>query len=101
MAGKLRTWTIADCAALALESLTGMGIRTGGGSPSGQGVDLESAFRAVHQPTDKSVVARVGPAAVRRGFALQLTMAYRGPMPRRIGRCHEPGRGRWLARRIR
>ena len=69
MAGKLRTWTIADCAALALESLAGIEdplpewVRQ-----AAKVVDLEAAFRAVHQPTDQAV-DRPGPepTAVRRG----------------------------------
>jgi ATP-dependent DNA helicase RecG len=79
MAGKLRTWTIADCAALALESLRGIEdplperVRGAAGV-----VDLESAFRAVHQPTGKSVIDQ-GRHRMRfdEAFALQLTMAYR------------------------
>ena len=79
MAGKLRTWTIADCAALALESLAGIKdplpqwIREAAGL-----VDLEAAFRGVHQPTDQSVINQ-GRHRLRfdEAFALQLTMAYR------------------------
>jgi ATP-dependent DNA helicase RecG len=79
MAGKLRTWTIAECVALALESLAGIEdplpewIRD-----AAEVVDLETAFRAVHQPTDKSVID-VGRDRLRfdEAFALQLTMAYR------------------------
>ena len=79
MAGKLRTWTIADCAALALESLAGIEdplpewVRQ-----AAKVVDLEAAFRAVHQPTDEAVVAE-GRNRLRfdEAFALQLTMAYR------------------------
>ena len=37
MAGKLRTWTIADCAALAWSSWRDRGSAAGVGSPSGQG----------------------------------------------------------------
>ena len=79
MAGKLRTWTIADCAALALESIAGIEdplpqwIREAAGV-----INLETAFRAVHQPTDKSVIDE-GRHRMRfdEAFALQLTMAYR------------------------
>ena len=79
LTAKLRTWTIAECAALALESLTGIEdplpewIRAAAGV-----MDLESAFRAVHQPTDKSVIGE-GRQRLRfdEAFALQLTMAYR------------------------
>jgi ATP-dependent DNA helicase RecG len=77
--GKLRTWTIADCAALALESLAGIEdplpewVRQ-----TANVVDLEAAFRAVHQPADDAVVAK-GRNRLRfdEAFALQLTMAYR------------------------
>src|SRR5215204_3090973 len=77
--GKLRTWTIADCAALALESLAGIEdplpewIRQ-----AAHVVDLEAAFRAVHQPAEEAVVA-TGKNRLRfdEAFALQLTMAYR------------------------
>jgi ATP-dependent DNA helicase RecG len=79
MAGKLRTWTIADCAALALESIAGIEdplpqwVREAAGV-----INLETAFRAVHQPTDKSVIDQ-GRHRMRfdEAFALQLTMAYR------------------------
>jgi ATP-dependent DNA helicase RecG len=79
LTAKLRTWTIAECAALALESLTGIAdplpewIRAAAGV-----MDLESAFRAVHQPTDKSVIGE-GRQRLRfdEAFALQLTMACR------------------------
>ena len=79
MAGKLRTWTIADCAALALESIAGIEdplpqwIREAAGV-----INLETAFRAVHQPTDRSVIDE-GRHRMRfdEAFALQLTMAYR------------------------
>jgi ATP-dependent DNA helicase RecG len=94
--GKLRTWTIADCAALALESLSGIEdplpkwIRE-----AAEVVDLETAFREVHQPTEKSVIDQ-GRHRMRfdEAFALQLTMAYRRadaashqamPRPRRAG----------------
>ena len=78
-AGKLRIWTIADCAALALESLSGIEdplpqwLRDAAGV-----VDLETAFRSLHQPSDKSVVTE-GRQRLRfdEAFALQLTMAYR------------------------
>ena len=79
LTAKLRTWTIADCAAIALESLAGIEdplpdwIRE-----AAKVVDLESAFRAVHQPTDMSMVDE-GRHRLRfdEAFALQLTMAYR------------------------
>jgi len=96
MAGKLRTWTIADCAALALESLAGIEDPLPEWTRQAAGVvDMESAFRAVHQPTDKSVINQ-GRDRLRfdEAFALQLTMAYRRadaashravPRPRRAG----------------
>jgi ATP-dependent DNA helicase RecG len=79
LTAKLRTWTIADCAALALESLAGIEdplpdwIRH-----TERVVDLETAFRSVHQPTDKSMIDE-GRRRMRfdEAFALQLTMAYR------------------------
>ncbi|MGH3337396.1 MAG: DEAD/DEAH box helicase, partial [Propionibacteriaceae bacterium] len=79
LTAKLRTWTIADCAALALESLAGIEdplpewVRQ-----AAHVVDLEAAFRAVHQPADEAVVA-TGKNRLRfdEAFALQLTMAYR------------------------
>jgi ATP-dependent DNA helicase RecG len=78
-AGKLRTWTIADCASLALASLEDIEdplpswVRDAAGV-----VELEAAFRAVHQPTEKTVIAQ-GRHRMRfdEAFALQLTMAYR------------------------
>jgi ATP-dependent DNA helicase RecG len=96
MAGKLRTWTIADCAALALESLAGIEDPLPKWARQAAGVvDLESAFRAVHQPTDKSLIDQ-GRDRLRfdEAFALQLTMAYRRadaaahravPRPQRAG----------------
>ncbi len=78
-AGKLRTWTIADCAALALESLGGIEDPLPEWARQVAGVvDLESAFRALHQPTDKSMINE-GRDRLRfdEAFALQLTMAYR------------------------
>ena len=77
--GKLRTWTIADCAALALDSLAGIEdplpewVRQ-----AAHVADLEAAFRAVHQPADDAVVTK-GRNRLRfdEAFALQLTMAYR------------------------
>jgi ATP-dependent DNA helicase RecG len=96
MAGKLRTWTIADCAAIALESLAGIEDPLPEWTRQAAGVvDLDSAFRAVHQPTDKSVIDE-GRDRLRfdEAFALQLTMAYRRadaashravPRPRKAG----------------
>jgi ATP-dependent DNA helicase RecG len=79
LTAKLRTWTIAECAALALDSLAGIEdplperVRE-----AADVMDLESAFRAVHQPADKSVISE-GRQRLRfdEAFALQLTMAYR------------------------
>ena len=53
LAGKLRTWTVAECAGLALETLVGIEdpvpewVRQ-----AVEVVDLETAFRYVHQPPD-------------------------------------------------
>jgi ATP-dependent DNA helicase RecG len=96
MTGKLRTWTIADCVSLALDTLGE------GGDPLPEWVraeaaviDLRAAFRGVHQPRDR---AEISPARDRlrfdEAFALQLTMAHRRadaarhravPRPRRSG----------------
>jgi ATP-dependent DNA helicase RecG len=96
LTAKLRTWTIADCAAIALESLAGIKdplpdwIRE-----AAEVVDLESAFRAVHQPTDMSMVDE-GRHRLRfdEAFALQLTMAYRradAASHRAVPRTRRPG----------
>jgi ATP-dependent DNA helicase RecG len=79
LTAKLRTWTIADCAALALESLAGIEDPLPNWIREAAGVaDLESAFRAVHQPTNTSMIDE-GRRRLRfdEAFALQLTMAYR------------------------
>jgi ATP-dependent DNA helicase RecG len=79
LTAKLRTWTIADCAALALDSLAGIEDPLPNWIREAAGVaDLERAFRAVHQPTDRSMID-VGRRRLRfdEAFALQLTMAYR------------------------
>jgi ATP-dependent DNA helicase RecG len=79
LTAKLRTWTIADCAALALDSLAGIEDPLPNWIREAAGVaDLERAFRAVHQPTDTSMIDE-GRRRLRfdEAFALQLTMAYR------------------------
>jgi ATP-dependent DNA helicase RecG len=79
LTAKLRTWTIADCAALALDSLAGIEDPLPAWIRQAAGVmELEKAFRAVHQPTDKSMIDK-GRQRMRfdEAFALQLTMAYR------------------------
>jgi ATP-dependent DNA helicase RecG len=79
VAGKLRTWTVADCAALALDSLAGIeDPLPEWARQAASVVDLESAFRGLHQPTDNSVIDE-GRDRLRfdEAFALQLTMAYR------------------------
>jgi ATP-dependent DNA helicase RecG len=101
LTGKLRTWTVAECAALALDSLQDLADPLPSWVRDEAGViDLETAFRAVHQPADR---AAIDPAADRmrfdEAFALQLTMAYRradaarhGAVPRvrqRVG-CWTP-----------
>ncbi len=96
MTGKLRTWTIADCVTLALESLDGIEdplpdwVRA-----EAEVWELERALRAVHQPTGRAEIQQ-GRERLRfdEAFALQLTMAYRRadaashhavPRPRRSG----------------
>ncbi|MFP5282708.1 MAG: ATP-dependent DNA helicase RecG [Actinomycetes bacterium] len=93
---KIRTWTIAESVGLALDFLSGIEdplpaeIREAAGV-----VELEAAFRAVHQPQSRGDIAR-GLERLRfeEAFALQLTMARRRadaaargavPRPRRRG----------------
>ena len=96
LTGKLRTWTVAECAALALDSLTGLEDPLPPWLRDAVGVvDQETAFRFVHQPQDFEQVER-GRERLRfdEAFGLQLTMAYRRadaashraePRPRRTG----------------
>ncbi len=96
MTGKLRTWTIADCVTLALESLEGIEDPVPDWVRAEAEVwELERALRAVHQPTGRSEIQH-GRERLRfdEAFALQLTMAYRRadaashhavPRPRRSG----------------
>ena len=103
MAGKLRTWTIADCAALALDSLAGIEdplpdwIRE-----AAEVVDLEAAFRAVHQPTDRARSPR-GPraAAVRRGVRAAADHGVPAGRRRLASGGAPPSAGRWTAGRVR
>ena len=93
---KLRTWTIAQSAALALDFLAGIEdplpaeVRA-----AADVVDLETAFRSVHQPETRSATEQ-GTKRLRfdEAFAMQLTMAHRRadaaahgavPRPRRPG----------------
>lgn len=77
--GQLRTWTIAECAGLALDLLAGVEdplpewLRRAAGV-----IDLEEAFRAIHQPVSRSDIER-GKDRLRfdEAFAMQLTMARR------------------------
>jgi ATP-dependent DNA helicase RecG len=79
MAGKLRTWTIAECTGLVLEHLDGLAdplpewLRQEAGV-----VDLLTAFRSLHQPANRDQI-EVGRERLRfdEAFALQLTMAHR------------------------
>ena len=79
LTGKLRTWTVAECAGLALETLAGIEdpvpiwVRE-----AAEVVDLETAFRFVHQPRTSTEIEQ-GRDRLRfdEAFALQLTMAYR------------------------
>jgi len=96
MTGKLRTWTIAECAGLVLDHLDGLvdplpeWLRTEAGV-----VDLLTAFRSLHQPANRDQI-EAGRDRLRfdEAFALQLTMAHRRadaaahgavPRPRRTG----------------
>ncbi len=96
MTRKVRTWTIADCVALAYETLVGAQdplpdwIRD-----EAEVIDLITALRSVHQPAHRDEVGR-GQARLRfdEAFGLQLTMAVRRhaaagdpavPRPRRAG----------------
>ena len=79
LTGKLRTWTVAECAALALDSLQDLADPLPSWVRAEAGViDLETAFRAVHQPADRAAI-EPGRDRMRfdEAFALQLTMAYR------------------------
>jgi ATP-dependent DNA helicase RecG len=79
LTGRLRTWTVAECAALALDSLSGLADPLPDWVRAEAGVlDLETAFRAVHQPSDRAAI-EPGRDRLRfdEAFALQLTMAYR------------------------
>ena len=96
LTGKLRTWTVAECAALALDTLTGLEDPVPSWVRDAAGVvDLETAFRFVHQPQNFDEAER-GRDRLRfdEAFGLQLTMAYRRadaashraePRPRRTG----------------
>jgi ATP-dependent DNA helicase RecG len=96
LTGKLRTWTVAECAALALDTLTGLADPVPAWVRDAVGVvDLETAFRFVHQPQNVAEAER-GRDRLRfdEAFGLQLTMAYRRadaashraePRPRRTG----------------
>ncbi len=91
-AGKLRTWSIAACVGLALDSLAGVDDPLPAAVRQEAGVsDLATAWRAVHQPQTRGEVE----SGLRRlqfdeAFGLQLTMAHRradaarhGAIPRR------------------
>ncbi len=96
LTGKLRTWTVAECAALALDTLTGLEDPLPSWLRDAAGVvDQETAFRFVHSPQNFEQVER-GRERLRfdEAFGLQLTMAYRRadaashraePRPRRTG----------------
>jgi len=94
--GQLRTWVIAQCAGLALDSLSGIEdplpewIRERVGV-----VDLLTAFREIHRPQDRAATEQ-GKERLRfdEAFGMQLTMARRRadaaahgavPRPRRSG----------------
>lgn len=76
---KLRTWVIAQSAGLALASIDGIAdplprwVRD-----EANVIDLEEAFRALHQPLDRDAIEQ-GRTRLRfdEAFAMQLTMAHR------------------------
>ncbi len=79
MTGKLRTWTIAACASLTLDFLSGIDDPLPAWVRAETGVvGLEEAFRALHQPTSRREIDD-GRQRMRfdEAFALQLTMARR------------------------
>ncbi len=79
MTGKLRTWTIAESAQLALASLAGIEDPLPGWIRDRAGlVDLLTALTALHQPQDRGSIEQ-GRDRLRfdEAFALQLTMARR------------------------
>jgi len=78
-AGKLRTWTIAQCAGIVLDSLAGMEDPLPASVREAAGViGLEAAFRALHQPqTRVEITAGLHRLRLEEAFALQLTMAHR------------------------
>ncbi len=95
--GKLRTWTIAECARLVLDGLDGLAdplpawLRA-----EADVIELLPALRALHQPSSRDEIDE-GRERLRfdEAFALQLTMARRRadaaahgavPRPRRTGR---------------
>ena len=96
LTGRLRTWTVADCASLALDHLSGLADTLPGWLRAEVGLlDLEAAFRAVHQPERQADIER-GRDRLRfdEAFALQLTMAYRradAASHRAIPRPRTPG----------
>ena len=78
LTGKLRTWTVAECAALALDSLTGIEDPLPPWLRDAVGVvDQETAFRFVHQPRTPRVERGRDRLRFDEAFGLQLTMAYR------------------------
>ncbi len=98
--GKLRTWTIAECARLVLDSLDGLTDPLPGWlREEAEVVGLFDAFRALHQPSSRDEID-AGRERLRfdEAFALQLTMAHRRadaarhgavPRPRRPGRLRD------------
>ena len=100
LTGKLRTWTVADCASLALDHLAGMADPLPEWLRAEVGLlDLEAAFRAVHQPDRLADIDR-GRHRLRfdEAFALQLTMAYRradAASHRAVPRPRTPAVGCW------
>jgi len=92
--GKIRTWTIAESVGLVLDFLAGLADPLPLDVLGAAGViDLESAFRLVHQPQSRDDIDR-GLARLRfdEAFGLQLTMARRRADAAAHGAVPRPGK---------
>ncbi|MDN5761185.1 MAG: ATP-dependent DNA helicase RecG [Microlunatus sp.] len=89
---KLRTWTIANCVSLTLDSLTGMEdplpewVRR-----QADLIDQQTAYRSVHRPdTEADVVAGLARIQFDEAFGLQLAMARRRAVTSTVGAVPRP-----------